>query len=268
MQVTSLFFILKSTTVDIPYQAEHHEYNQGDFVILKTDDFSEEVAKIQKINVTKRKSSKIDLSGEILRQASKGDLQKIELNKAKEEEIHAVFKKDVESMGLDMHLVSVHYSLDGSLIYITFLSDERVDFRDLVKNIAKKFQKKIHLQQIGPRDKAKIKGGFGLCGQEFCCKKILGELPAVTMEAVRVQNMAYKGTDKLSGQCGKLMCCLNYESGQYRDSIDKFPKFGSSVTLLDKRTAIVVGLDVLNDKLKLKFENHQIETVSLQDLVK
>jgi cell fate regulator YaaT (PSP1 superfamily) len=164
-------------------------------------------------------------------------------------------------------MVSAHYSMDDSMIYITFLSENRVDFRDLVKQVAQKFQKKIHLQQIGPRDKAKIKGGLALCGQEFCCKKFLTELPSVTMEAVRVQNMAYKGTDKLSGQCGKLMCCLNYESSQYRELIDKFPKFGNIVKY-QGRKGVVTGLDVLNEKLKIKFEDHKIESVNLNDLDK
>lgn len=265
MQVTSLFFILKSTTIDIPYKEEYQDYQKGDFVILRTDDFNEEVAKIQKVELSKGKSSNIDLSGEVLRKVSERDLQKIEINQQKAEVFKDAFLEEVEKTKLDMHLISAHYSLDGSLIYITFLSDERIDFRDLVKNLAKQFQKKIHLQQIGPRDKAKLKGGFGLCGQEFCCKKVLPELPSVTMEAVRVQNMAYKGTDKLSGQCGKLMCCLNYESSQYRDLISKFPKFGSSVTFEGKK-GTVIGLDVLNEKLKVKFENHVIETISLNEL--
>lgn len=267
MEVSSIFFALKSATVEIPYKEEYAEYQPGDWVIIKNDEFKEELGKIQKVVFSKRKSAKIDLSAEILRKASQRDLQKKEINQSKEEEVKTEFESLVEKMNLDMRLVSAHYSLDEALIYITFLSENRVDFRDLVKEIAKKFQKKIHLQQIGPRDKAKIQGGLGLCGQEFCCKRFLGDLPSVTMEAVRVQNMAYKGTDKLSGQCGKLMCCLNYESEQYRELIEKFPKFGSNVVYKGKH-GIITGLDVLNEKLKIKFEDHSIETIALSDLQK
>lgn len=267
MQVTSIFFALKSTTIEAPYKEEYRNYNHGDWIIFKTDDFKEELGKIQKVIYSKSKSAKIDLSAEILRKASERDLQKKELSQSKEEPVKQEFEKLVKKMKLDMRLVSAHYSMDETMIYITFLSENRIDFRELVKDIAKKFQKKIHLQQIGPRDKAKIEGGFGLCGQEFCCKKFLTDLPPVTMESVRVQNMAYKGTDKLSGQCGKLMCCLNYESGQYRELIEKFPKFGSSVKYKNRK-GIVTGLDVLNEKLKIRFEDHNIESVSLSDLDK
>lgn len=267
MEVSSIFFALKSSTVEIPYNEEYSQYTPGDWVVFKTDEFKEELGKIQKLFFTKRKSEKIDLSGEILRQASDRDLQKRAINLEKEESIKEEFKKQVEKMELDMRLVSAHYAMDESLIYITFLSENRVDFRDLVKEIGKKFQKKIHLQQIGPRDKAKLQSGFGLCGQEFCCARFLGDLPSVTMEAVRVQNMAYKGTDKLSGQCGKLMCCLNYESSQYRELIEKFPKFGSNVTYKNKK-GVIMGLDVLNEKIKIRFEDHSVETVSLSDFKK
>jgi len=267
MDVSSIFFVLKSTSIEIPYKEEYQEYQSGDWVIFKNDEFEEELAKVQKKLYAKKKSGKIDLSAEILRQASERDLQKKELNQTKEINVKTEFEKQVKQMDLDMHLVSAHYAMDESLIYITFLSENRVDFRDLVKTLGKKFQKKIHLQQIGPRDKAKIEGGFGLCGQEFCCKRFLTDLSSVTMESVRVQNMAYKGTDKLSGQCGKLMCCLNYESNQYRDLIEKFPKFGSSVDY-DGKKGVVMGLDVLNEKLKIRFENHNIETVLLSDLKK
>lgn len=267
MEVSSIFFALKSTTIEIPYKEEYSEYERGDWIVLKTDDFKEELGRIQKLLYSKRKSAKIDLSAEILRKASERDLQKKEINHSKEKAVKNEFEKLVTKMKLDMRMVSAHYSMDESLIYITFLSENRVDFRDLVKEIARKFQKKIHLQQIGPRDKAKLQGGFALCGQEFCCKKILTDLPSVTMESVRVQNMAYKGTDKLSGQCGKLMCCLNYESSQYRELIEKFPKFGSTVKYKGKK-GFVTGLDVLNEKLKIKFEDHKIESVALGDLEK
>lgn len=267
MEITSIFFALKSTSVEIPYKEEYINYTHGDWVIFKTDDFKEELGKIQKVLYSKRKSAKIDLSAEILRKASERDLQKKELNQSKEEAVKKEFEKQVEKTDMDMRLVSAHFSFDETMIYITFLSENRVDFRDLVKEVAKKFQKKIHLQQIGPRDKAKLIDGFGLCGQEFCCKKFLIDLPSVTMESVRVQNMAYKGTDKLSGQCGKLMCCLNYESSQYRELIEKFPKFGSMVKY-QGRKGVVTGLDVLNEKLKIKFEDHKIESVSLNDLEK
>ncbi len=267
MEISSIFFALKSTTIEIPYKEAYSQYQAGDWIILKTDEFKEELGKVQKILYSKRKSAKIDLSAEILRKASERDLQKKEINQSKETDVQKEFEKQVKAMQLDMRMVSAHFSMDDSMVYINFLSDNRVDFRDLVKNIAQKFKKKIHLQQIGPRDKAKIQGGFGLCGQEFCCKRFLTDLPSVTMESVRVQNMAYKGTDKLSGQCGKLMCCLNYESGQYRDVINKFPKFGSSVKYKNKK-GIVTGLDVLNEKLKIRFEDHNIESVALKDLEK
>lgn len=267
MKVLSLFFILKSTSIIIPYKDEYDVYQKGDLVILKTDEFAEEIGRVQKLNFALRKSSKIDLSGEILRKITERDLQKQTVNQDKEDFIKTEFYRQIEVLELDMHLVSAHYSLDNSLIYLTFLSESRVDFRELVKNIAKKFQKKIHLQQIGPRDRSTLNGGFGLCGREFCCRNFLDELPSVTMETVRVQNMAYKCPDKLSGQCGKLMCCLNYEVVQYRELSENFPKFGAEISC-KKRKGTVIGIDVLNEKVKIKFEDQKIETIPLNELVK
>ena len=267
MKVVSIFFTLKGSTIEIPFKEEYSPYKKGDLLIFKTDEFKEEVGKLQREEYSTRKSTKIDLSGEILRHVTERDLQKIEVNQSKETALKDDFFQSVEKLDLDMHIVSAHFSFDGSLIYIIFMSESRVDFRDLVKSLAQKFQKKIHFQQIGPRDKSSIKGGYGLCGQEFCCKKFLPKIPSVTMESVRVQNMAYKGTEKLSGQCGKLMCCLNYETAQYRELIEKFPKFGNEVTY-KKKKGNVVGLDVLNEKIKIKFDNNNIKIVPLNELEK
>jgi cell fate regulator YaaT (PSP1 superfamily) len=176
-------------------------------------------------------------------------------------------KEKIKKHNLEMFLAFTEYSFDGSKINFVFTADDRVDFRDLVKDLAKTFQKQIHLQQIGPRDKARLITGRGKCGQGLCCSNWLKDLESITMDMVRSQNLESKGSSKLSGCCGKLLCCLKYEVEEYKNLKKNLPRVGNLVKL-KKKNAEVIGLDILNQKVKVFCEDKSIEIVHKDDIKK
>lgn len=168
----------------------------------------------------------------VLRRANKEDLKRAEDNRAKEKEAFARCRGKISEHGLIMKLVDVDYSFDGSKIVFFFTSEDRVDFRGLVKDLASMFKTRIELRQIGVRDEAKIKGGIGPCGRAFCCSTFLEEFEPVSIRMAKGQNLSLNPT-KISGVCGRLMCCLRYEAGNYRDARAKMPQRGEAVTTPD-----------------------------------
>ena len=162
--------------------------------------------------------------------------------------------------GLDMQLVSAEYAFDGSKILFFFTADERVDFRELVKNLASIFHTRIELRQIGVRDKAKMVGGLGICGRPFCCASFLDDFQPVSIKMAKTQNLSLNPT-KISGTCGRLMCCLKYEQEAYEDLIRNSPKVDSFVDTPEGR-GTVVELDLLRSRVKVRMEDAP-ETVSL-----
>src|SRR3989339_1569343 len=237
----SSFFHYK--TVYVP-ALSGDEYAKGDMVVFSDDEGKNEIGEIIIANAD---VSKDDLSptAEILRKATKNDLQKMHANKELSGEANEACKDLIGKFSLSMTLIDTVISLDGSRMNFIFTSEDRVDFRELVKELAKHFQKQIHLQQIGPRDKARFISGFGKCGQKICCSSFLNKLSSISMEMVRMQNMTNKGSEKLSGCCGKLMCCLAFEVEQYKYLREKFPPI-KSVIKTKEFTGEIVGIDVFN----------------------
>ncbi len=189
----------------------------------------------------------------VLRLATEQDEKIVAENTAKEKKAEAACLEMIAELGLDMQLVSAECAFDGSKILFFFTADDRVDFRELVKNLASQFHTRIELRQIGVRDKAKMVGGLGICGRPFCCTCFLDDFQPVSIKMAKTQNLSLNPT-KISGACGKLMCCLKYEQAAYEDLIANSPKAESFVDTPDGR-GTVVELDLLRQRVKVRMEN-------------
>ena len=189
----------------------------------------------------------------VLRLANERDEKTMEENRAKEKKAFDLCLQKIREQNLDMQLVSAEYAFDGSKILFFFTADERVDFRDLVKQLAGALHTRIELRQIGVRDKAKMVGGLGICGRPFCCAEFLDDFQPVSIKMAKTQNLSLNPT-KISGTCGRLMCCLKYEQDAYEDLIRNSPKQDSFVDTPDGR-GTVVELDLLRQRVKVRFED-------------
>ena len=196
----------------------------------------------------------------ILRRATAQDERIVEENRAKEKKAYDVCLQKIADHGLDMQLVSAEVAFDGSKILFYFTADERVDFRELVKNLASVFHTRIELRQIGVRDKAKMVGGLGICGRPFCCASFLDDFQPVSIKMAKTQNLSLNPT-KISGTCGRLMCCLKYEQDAYEDLIRTSPKMESFVDTPEGR-GTVVEIDLLRQRVKVRMEDSP-ETISV-----
>ena len=190
---------------------------------------------------------------EVIRVANAQDEKIVEENRAKEEKAYKACLQKIEELKLDMQLVSAECAFDGTKILFFFTADERVDFRELVKNLASQFHTRIELRQIGVRDKAKMVGGLGICGRPFCCTEFLDDFQPVSIKMAKTQNLSLNPT-KISGTCGRLMCCLKYEQDTYEDLIRTSPKLESFVDTPDGR-GTVVELDLQRQRVKVRFED-------------
>ena len=188
----------------------------------------------------------------LIRIATQEDLAVVAENKAREEKAMKIGQKQIEAHKLDMKLVSVEYSFDGSKIVFFFTSDGRVDFRALVKDLAGIFRARIELRQIGVRDEARMLGGLGICGRPFCCSKFLDEFQPVSIKMAKTQNLSLNPT-KISGTCGRLMCCLKYEQDAYEDAVKRCPKQDSFVECPDG-VGTVSAVNLLKEQVKVRIE--------------
>jgi len=188
----------------------------------------------------------------VLRKANAQDERTVAENMATEKKAYEVCQEKIAEYGLDMQLVSAECSFDGSKILFFFTADERVDFRELVKNLASTFHTRIELRQIGVRDKAKMVGGFGICGRPFCCTTFLDDFQPVSIKMAKTQNLSLNPT-KISGTCGRLMCCLKYEQDAYEDLLRTAPKADSFVDTPEGRGTII-EVDLLRQRVKVRLE--------------
>ena len=189
----------------------------------------------------------------VIRRANAQDEKTIAENRTKEKKAYDICMQKIADNGLDMQLVSAEVAFDGSKILFYFTADERVDFRELVKNLAGVFHTRIELRQIGVRDKAKMVGGLGICGRPFCCASFLDDFQPVSIKMAKTQNLSLNPT-KISGTCGRLMCCLKYEQDAYEDLIRNSPKLESFVDTPEGR-GTVVELDLLRQRVKVRMED-------------
>ena len=188
----------------------------------------------------------------VLRIATARDKQILEENKEKEKRAYEVCLQKIEKHKLDMNLTEVEYAFDGSKILFYFTADGRVDFRELVKDLASTFHTRIELRQIGVRDEAKMLGGLGVCGRPFCCSTFLNDFHSVSIKMAKEQGLSLNPT-KISGTCGRLMCCLKYEQDFYEEQMKVTPKIGAYVKTPDFK-GYVEEVNLLTGKLRVKPE--------------
>ena len=186
----------------------------------------------------------------ILRVATDDDLKQLEEIKKKEKQAYSICLKKIEEHKLDMDLTDVEYTFDGSKVIFYFTAEGRVDFRELVKDLAQEFHTRIELRQIGVRDEAKMLGGLGICGRPFCCSTFLNDFHSVSIKMAKEQGLSLS-PGKISGTCGRLMCCLKYEQNSYEYLNKITPRKGTVVECREGR-GVVVDSAVLTGKLKVQ----------------
>ena len=231
---------------------------QGDHVIIDTARGEEYGTCASGIHRIRQKDVVAPLR-KVLRKASAQDERIVAENRAREAKAQSVCIQKIQAHGLDMQLVSAECAFDGSKILFYFTADERVDFRELVKDLASVFHTRIELRQIGVRDKAKMVGGLGICGRPFCCASFLDDFQPVSIKMAKSQNLSLNPT-KISGTCGRLMCCLKYEQDTYEALIRTSPKIESFVDTPEGR-GTVIEADILRQRVKVRMENNP-DTVS------
>lgn len=190
----------------------------------------------------------------LIRKADEKDLRTLEENKKKEKNAFGICQKKIADHKLDMKLVDVEYTFDGGKVLFYFTADGRVDFRELVKDLAGVFRTRIELRQIGVRDESKMIGGLGICGRPFCCRNFLGDFQPVSIKMAKEQGLSLNPT-KISGTCGRLMCCLKYEQNAYEYLLKITPKPGAIVETAEG-AGTVVDFSLLTGTLKVKLHNN------------
>lgn len=199
----------------------------------------------------------------VVRKATKKDIENYQKNVKDAKQALVTCKEIVSRYDVNMQLTNCEYTLDKAKVIFMYTSDDRVDFRELLKELAVVFKCRIELRQIGPRDKAKVIGGIGTCGLPLCCSTLLGEFNGVSINMAKNQMLAIN-IEKISGACGRLMCCLKYEDEIYSLEKERFPKIGSRVKYQDKDVK-VTGLNVINDLVKIE-TNNGIVFVGLEEI--
>ncbi|WP_297522886.1 stage 0 sporulation family protein [uncultured Clostridium sp.] len=204
----------------------------------------------------------------VIRVATDEDKENHRVNKSKEKDAFDICEEKIKEHKLDMNLIDVEYTFDNNKVIFYFTADGRVDFRELVKGLATIFRTRIELRQIGVRDEAKVVGGLGPCGRPLCCSTFLGEFASVSIKMAKEQNLSLNPT-KISGVCGRLMCCLNYEQSTYEETRKNLPKVGSIVETCDGRGEVIYNSAVKESvKVKIKTNNDDgfIESYKIEDI--
>ena len=234
------------------YFSTNHHLEKGDFVVVETarglelGEISQELKSIEEFNLDTELKK-------IVRKATKKDIENYQKNVKDAKQALVTCKEIVSRYDVNMQLTNCEYTLDKAKVIFMYTSDDRVDFRELLKELAVVFKCRIELRQIGPRDKAKVIGGIGTCGLPLCCSTLLGEFNGVSINMAKNQMLAIN-IEKISGACGRLMCCLKYEDEIYSLEKERFPKIGSRVKYQDKDVK-VTGLNVINDLVKIETNN-------------
>ena len=239
---------------------------KGEYVIVETSK-GLEFAECVMGNHGVEDSSLIPPLRPVIRTASAEDISRADMNRKKEADAFEICREKIGKHELDMKLVDVEYNFEGNKILFFFTSDGRVDFRELVKELASIFKTRIELRQIGVRDEARMLGGLGICGKQFCCSQFLDDFQPVSIKMAKTQGLSLNPT-KISGTCGRLMCCLKYEQDAYEDLVKNVPKVDAFVeTPLGKGTVIDVNL--LRGEVRVRLDeqsDNTLKTFAAQDL--
>ena len=234
------------------FDPKGEKLKKGDFVIVETT-IGEEYTEVVVANKEIPAEKLVAPLKPIIRKATYKDKKHNEENKKKEKEAFATAEKLAEKYKLDMKITEVTYTFDNSKLLFYFTADGRIDFRDLVKKLASIYKTRIELRQIGVRDEVRKIGGNGICGRELCCCSFLENFDAVSIKMAKEQNIAL-ASSKISGNCGRLMCCLRYEHEVYDEKLKRLPKVGAIVKTADGK-GTVDGIETLKEKIKVKFKD-------------
>jgi cell fate regulator YaaT (PSP1 superfamily) len=206
-----------------------------------------------------------DSVGDAIRIASEEDLLKKSNNKDFETKALKEVKKIIRDSELEMKIFETRLSIDEKCLVIAFIAEGRVDFRGIVRELSLKFQKSVRFQQIGSRDEARQIGGYGICGRELCCRKFPGCLKSITTDMARCQMISHRGTERISGSCGRLMCCLGFESDQYQELLKELPQKGDKVFFKGEE-ARVIDLNPISGEVKLRKLDKSIVIAKKEDI--
>lgn len=245
---------------------EKLELKVGDSVVVETER-GKELMQVEHISFTTETQELSDLVKKVLRKATKKDLEKQQELKDKKVQVLETTRQLIDKYKLDMKLADAEFTIDAQKVMISFVCEDRVDFRDLVKELAQKLKMRIELKQIGSRDQAQIVGGIGPCGQEACCIRYLGDFEKVSIKMAKTQNLSLNPT-KISGLCGRLMCCLAFENDHYAETSAKMPKVGSFVKTPEGK-GVVIYNNLLHEVCSVKFkedDTFRVVEFALEDL--
>ncbi len=230
------------------------EFKLKDYAIVDTST-GEEYAEVAIANKKVSEERIVAPLRKVIRKATYKDRKHYEENKRKEKEAFKVAENKIKKHKLKMNLTDVEYKFDNSKITFYFTSDGRVDFRELVKDLAAIYKTRIELRQIGVRDEVRRIGGNGVCGRELCCCSFLNNFDAVSIKMAKEQNLSLNPS-KISGNCGRLMCCLRYEQEAYEEKLARMPKIGAIVKTEDGE-GTVDSIETLKEKIRVKFEDKE-----------
>ena len=239
------------------------EVKKGESVVVETSQ-GEEIAEVIVPNRMIEEEKIVTPLKKVLRLASQRDLKHAEECRKKEKEAFNLCNKKIKEQNLEMTLTDVEYKFDNSKILFYFTADGRIDFRDLVKELAAIYKTRIELRQIGVRDEVKRIGGNGVCGRELCCCSFLSDFETVSIKMAKEQNISLNPS-KISGNCGRLMCCLKYEQDVYEEKLKKLPNVGAIVRTPD-RQGEVDGVEILNEIVKVKTKDGEIFKIKKYDI--
>lgn len=249
------------------FDADGKQFNKGDYAIVETVR-GMECGLVAKANHGTNEEDIAKPLKKVIRAATEEDIKTLAENKEKEKEAFKTCEKKIEAHGLEMNLVDVEYTFDRSKLLFYFTADGRVDFRELVKDLASAFRTRIELRQIGVRDESRMVGGFGICGRPFCCNTFLNDFQPVSIKMAKEQGLSLNPT-KISGTCGRLMCCLKYEQDTYEHLLRVTPKVGAIVDTPDGKGKVIennlitgmlkVTLDRRPDAAPAVFHRHSVK---------
>ena len=249
------------------FDADGKNFNKGDYAIVETVR-GMECGMVAKPNHGTNEDDINKPLKKVIRVATEDDIKTLHENKEKEKEAFKICEGKIEAHGLQMSLVDVEYTFDRSKLLFYFTADGRVDFRELVKDLASAFRTRIELRQIGVRDESRMVGGFGICGRPFCCNTFLNDFQPVSIKMAKEQGLSLNPT-KISGTCGRLKCCLNYEQDTYEHLLRVTPKVGAIVDTPDGKGRVIennlitgmlkITLDRRPDAAPAVFHRHSVQ---------
>ena len=247
---------LKSLEKYIFFDPEDLKLANDDSVIVETSQ-GEEFGKVVIANRMIPEEKVVKPLKKVIRKATNKDIKHYEENKQKEKEAFEICKNKIREHKLEMTLTDVEFKFDNSKVLFYFTADGRIDFRELVKDLAAIFRTRIELRQIGVRDEVKRIGGNGICGRELCCCSFLSNFETVSIKMAKEQNMSLNPS-KISGNCGRLMCCLKYEQEAYEEKLKRLPKIGAIVKTEDGE-GVVDAVETLKEKVRVKMRDQDGE---------